>query len=156
METFYAAPAVPSDFHLVSAVLSDDEIKQAQNAGYIRANSNVGDELPRGGIDVLTDEPPVDIDDWRIRMFLIWFMYIFETMDILEKPMGALEEVLWEFKAPDILDLPGRKHLAALYAGAWDFDPLSTSEIERERSFLLPYYQKALHVVAEYAKRRRA
>lgn len=141
MRQFSAAPAVPIDYSRLAA-LSAEEIEAAVRAGYVALEVDPSAPVQRRGLENSSDIPPDDINDWRIRMYVIWFCYIYENIDKIRRPLAALEELIFEFKASSALDIPGSR-IATDYAGAGSVEPLSENELGKQRVSLKPHYQKA-------------
>jgi hypothetical protein len=148
MIRFDAAPAVPVDYHRLR-VLTVEEIERARSAAYVADVSDPREPARRGGLNNYP-RPYFDDDifDWRLRMYIVWFCYIYENLSLIRKPLGAIEEILWEFKAPEILDLPGRR-LASLYAGAGTA-ALSAHDLKNQLEYLKPHYDKACCLLAQF------
>lgn len=144
MIQFDAAPPVPVSYHRLRA-LSSAELAKAYEWGYVADHVDPTAPVRRPGRDITWDEPPGDDDlqDWRIRTYVIWFCYIYENFQIIDRPAGSIEELILEFRAPGILDPPG-KDLGTYYAGAGAHDPLPTEERTRRLEWLRPYYEKAM------------
>ena len=143
MRRFAAAPPVLGTYPKLR-YLTADEIDTARTAGYVSERCAPADEVNRNGLDNLTEQvPELSIDDWRTRMYVIWFCYIYENLFAIRRPLGALEEIITEFHAPETIDVPGRR-LATLYAGAGSDEPVTESEKRRYADLLLPHYQHAL------------
>ncbi len=143
MIRFAAAPPVPTDYPRLRA-LSAEELGLARSCGYVADAADPASPVDRAGRDITFDPVPGDsLEDWRVRMYVIWFCYIFENFDVIRRPMGAIEELILEFRASEIIDIPGRR-LGTLYAGAGSSDPLrkSTAVLQMER--LRPHYLKAV------------
>jgi hypothetical protein len=139
---FDAAPPVPSRYPRLNA-LTPTEIKQARVAGYVADEVDPSSSVRRAGIDNYA-EPRADDDlrDWRTRMYVVWFCYVYENLSLIGQPLYALEELVLEFKAQDVLDLPGRR-LATLYAGAGGHEPISSVDRSKQLHLLRPHYAKA-------------
>ena len=144
---FDAAPPVPVNYHRLQS-LTEEEVDQARSAGYVEETANY-DSVQRNGIDHY-EYPYLEdnIFDWRVRMFIIWFCYIYENFSLIHKQLGAIEEIILEFKAPEIVDLPGRR-LATLYAGAF-YGDLSDDGIAFQLGFLKPHYEKAIELLKQF------
>ena len=143
MIRFDAAPPVPADYPRLY-LLSADEIGLARSAGYIADNVDPAAPVGRAGRDITYDPLPGDsLEDWRVRMYVIWFCYIFENFAVIQRPMGAIEELILEFRASEIIDIPGRR-LGSLYAGAGADDPLPKSKLSWQLEQLRPHYLKAI------------
>jgi hypothetical protein len=112
--------------------------------GYVQDSVDPSELVSRAGVD-FSDQPltPNDLDNWRAKFFLIWFCFIYENFQALAKPMGAIEELVMEFKAPSILDLENAR-LGSMYAGASASDPLTPDELQREAVCLKPHYEAAV------------
>jgi len=57
---------------------------------------------------------------------------------VIRMPLMAIEELILEFKAPNVLDTPDRR-IASLYAGAGAEDPISEPERASEVQELKPH-----------------
>ena len=143
MIRFNAAPPVPTTYSRLSA-LASGEIEQARAAAYVADTVDPTGPVQRAGIDNCA-EPRAndDLRDWRTRMYVVWFCYVYENFSLIECPVYALEELVLEFKAQDVLDLPGRR-LATLYAGAGGWEPISPAERNKQLQLLKPHYIKAI------------
>ena len=140
---FHAAPPVPVDYPRLQ-LLSADELTQARAYGYVADKVDPAAPATRAGRDITHDPLPGNsLEDWRVRMYVTWFCYIFENFAVIQRPMGAIEELVLEFRASDIIDLPGRR-LGTLYAGAGSADPLTESELVKQTEELWPHFLKAL------------
>lgn len=142
MIEFDAAPAIPLNYHRLRA-LSPEEIQLARSSGYIAQSVDPSDPVRRTGIDNYSQPLLGDIRDWRTRVYIIWFCYIYENLDKIAKPFEAVEEIIMEFRAPDVIDMPGRR-LGTLYAGMGGTNPASVSERKHSQERLKPHYDKAL------------
>lgn len=146
MEQFDAIPAVPLSYSRLSA-FSVEEITKARAAAYIADAVDPEAPVCRRGIPNYDEAPGLDdIQDWRNRMYVVWFCYLYENLLIIRKPLLAIEELILEFKAPELLDLPDRR-LATLYAGAGGAEPLSLTDRFREADYLRPHYAKAIEIL---------
>jgi hypothetical protein len=143
MIQFDAPPPIPSAYPRLSA-LTSAETKKARDAGYIADEVDPRSSVRRAGINNYV-EPRADDDlrDWRTRMYVVWFCYVYENLSLIERPLYALEELVLEFKAPDVLDMPGRR-LATLYAGVSGAEPISPAERNKQLQLLKPHYIKAI------------
>jgi hypothetical protein len=147
MLSFRAAPPIPSDDPRLRA-LTNEELELARQANYVSDCVHPSKPVNRSGRDVCGDSLPADnIQVWRIRVYLIWFCYIYENLSLIVRPVGAIEELITEFRAPAIIDIPGRR-LATLFAGIGAADPLSASEIQDQIRSLRPHYEKATSLLA--------
>ena len=79
-------------------------------------------------------------------MYVVWFCYVYENLSLIGRPLYALEELILEFKAQDVLDLPGRR-LATLYAGAGGAEPISPAERNKQLQLQKPHYTKAVAIL---------
>lgn len=151
MREFHAAPPIPRSYHWLD-IITKEEIEYAILASYVADTANPADPVKRDGLDNY-DWPYLrdDIQDWRIRIYIVWFCYLYEALHMMQRPLRALEEVLVEFKAPQILDLAGRR-LATLYSGVGLADPLSTNELKNQRQKLKPHYDKAIGILQQLPK----
>lgn len=146
MIQFDAAPAVPSDYPRLNA-LDSHEIDQARLAAYVVDSANPSEPVQRAGADNCTEtRADDDMGDWRTRMYVIWFCYVYENLLLIEKPLYAVEELVLEFKAQDVLDLPERR-LANDYAGAGGEEPPSAHKRARRLKSLRPHYDKAIQLL---------
>jgi hypothetical protein len=141
---FDGAPAIPSNYARLR-VLSAQEMALARAAAYVADDAaDPSEPVRRAGLDNCTDPPTFsDMQDWRIWMYVIWFCYIYENFSVIRMPLMAIEELILEFKAPNVLDTPDRR-IASLYAGAGARDPISEPERASEMQELKPHYDKAL------------
>lgn len=143
MKQFDALPAIPMSYPRLT-ILKPDEINKAREAGYVAETSDPKTPVHRQGLDnydeMYIDESPTS---WRARMYAICFCYIYENILVIYKPSYAMEELILEFKAPSIIDLPHRR-LATLYAGAGGAEPTSPSERLKDLESLKPHYEKAV------------
>ena len=142
MLRFDAAPPIPSDDPRL-CVLTGEEIELARAAAYVADSPDPATPVCRPGIDW---HRALVLADWQNRTYVVWFCYLFEQLGVMKKPMGAVEELILEFRAPSMLDVSGRI-IGALYAGAGAWDPLSCSEMRRERQNLKPHYEKGLRLL---------
>lgn len=150
MIQFDAAPAIPADYDRLRA-LTTEEIELARSAGYVADASDPREPVRREGLDNLYEYPGDDIADWRIRTYMVWFCYIYENWLVIRKPRTAIEELVFEFKAPIILDLPDRR-IATLYAGAGaaDADPRYADNLKKHIEYLKPHYDKAVRLLEQF------
>ena len=150
MIQFNAAPAIPIGYHRLGT-LTGEEIESARSAGYVVDVSDPSDSAVRDGLDNYAHPPTgSDILNWRVRMYILWFCYIYENLRLIRKPLGAFEEIILEFKAPGILDLPGRR-LGTLLAGAGAADPPSPPrDLEYILETLEPHYDKAIRLLERF------
>jgi hypothetical protein len=145
---FEAAPSVPGEYPLLSA-LSDDEIARARLLGYVAEVDPAGSVSNDRALNYWDPIGPDDIANWRVRMFIIWFCYLFENLERLQRPMYAIEELILEFQGREILDGPNPR-LATIFAGAGARDPLSAAELRDEKEFLQPYYNHAIELLRHW------
>lgn len=156
MIVFEAAPPVPSTYHRLREALTDTEITEARELGYVADGV-----LPHAAIHCdralnHIHKPPISdgLSDWRNRMFLVWFCYLFENFDVLRSPLGALEELILELHGGPTswdMDLGNPAGFAQLWAGAGAGDPLSDRERKEERWRLEPYYRSALRELTNWS-----
>jgi hypothetical protein len=151
MRQFDAAPPIPIDYPRLRS-LATEEVELAISASYVAETSDPRKPVRRQGLDNY-DWPYLGdyIRDWRIRTYIIWFCYLYESLHLLKKPLTSIEELLMEFKAPEILDLPGRR-LATLYTGVSAADPLSADQIDDQRKKLKSHYDKSLSILEKWKK----
>jgi hypothetical protein len=143
MIQFNAAPAVPSNYPRLK-LLTQEEIDNARIAGYVADEVDPQKPVKRAGLDNYdAPVPDIRLQDWRTRMCLIWFCYIYENFQIIPRPLYAVEELILEFKGLDALD----PRLASLYAGAGGWEPASTAKREKHLKQLKPNYTKAIHLL---------
>jgi hypothetical protein len=108
-------------------------------------------QVIRGGVDFsFAPVPSDDLRDWRTRMYLIWFCYAYENIMLMRKPLFALEELILEFKAPGIIDMPYRR-LGSLYAGAGGFSDSDADRAEHLES-LKPHYERATALLVDWTR----
>jgi hypothetical protein len=143
MIQFDAAPPVPLEYPRLAA-LNQEEVEQARSAGYVAESVNPEEDVQRAGLNNCT-EPRArdDIRDWRTRMYVIWFCYIYESFALIRQPLYAIEELILEFKAQDVLDTPNRR-IATLYAGAGGSEQSHQIDYEEELERLKPHYIAAI------------
>jgi|HubBroStandDraft_1064217.scaffolds.fasta_scaffold130704_2 hypothetical protein len=154
MIQFDAAPAVPLEYSRLTA-LSAAEIGQARVAGYLAETVDPRDVVHRAGLDNYSERRAGDdLQDWRTRMYAIWFCYVYENFFLIDKPLFAIEELVLEFKAQDVLDLPARR-LGTLYAGAGGEEPILLGERRRHLELLKPHYAKAIALLDDWNAHRR-
>lgn len=149
MIRFDGAPAVPLTYPHLSA-LTAEEIKYAIDFGYVSPEEQPGAAVNRKGrnypgVDVAKN----DLRDWRSRMCIIWFCYIYENFDVIRRPLMAIEELVLEFGGIPMVD----DSLDYLYAGAGGSDAggsdiVSEVELERHIKFLKPRYERATRLMA--------
>jgi hypothetical protein len=144
---FDAAPAIPSNYPRLREALTAEEIGLARAAGYVADGTDPRSSVRRAGLDNLGEQPALDdIQDWRTRIYAVWFCYIYENLLNILKPMGAIEEIILEFGAPSVLDTAERR-LGTLYAGAGGADPLSASQLRVQLEKLKPHYVRAVELL---------
>jgi hypothetical protein len=142
MLNFTAAPAVPKDYYLLHA-LDDAELARAEKYGYVSDTSFPGELVNRSGIDIsFEDRSSENLTDWYIRMYLIWLCYIFENFLELQNPLGAIEELVLEFRSPTLID-HGPFSLGTTYVGAGAEGPITRERAEKEKNRIKPYYNDA-------------
>jgi hypothetical protein len=143
---FDAAPPVQADYPLLAA-LTKREIDLARAAGYVADDVDVREPILRRGLNNY-DAPPAGeyLDDWRTRMYVIWFCFLIKHFLVIEKPLYAIEELVLEFKGLDAID----QRLAHLYAGVGGGPPISVAERERQLELLKPHYIKAKALLEEW------
>lgn len=150
MLQFDAAPAVPYNYPRLMA-LTVAEIEQACVAGYVAETVDPREPVCREGLNNYLDQRAGDdLNDWRTRMYVVWFCYVYENLLVIDKPVYAIEELILEFMAQDVLDLPERR-LATLYAGAGGWEPTSIQERTRHLEVLKPHYSKAVVLLGNWA-----
>jgi hypothetical protein len=149
MKQFDAAPPVPLDYDRLRA-LSPIEIALARDASYVAATVDPVLPVQRAGLDNCAEpRPDEDLRDWRARMCVVWFCYVYENLLRIDKPLYAVEELILEFKAIETIDVPNHR-LTTFYAGAGGWEPTSVSERMRHRELLAPHYAKAVLLLAEW------
>jgi hypothetical protein len=75
---------------------------------------------------------------------------LYENFILIDKPLYAIEELILEFQAQNVLDLPDRR-LATLYGGAGGAEPTSPTDRTRHLEFLKPHYAKAVALLDGWA-----
>ena len=149
MKRFNGVPVIPANYPRVR-VLTEDEIDQARSFAYVAGTSDPRTPARREGADTsLAPYHSYDISDWRIRIYIVWFCYIFQNYNLIHDPRTAICELILEFKAPDIVDLACSR-LASLYSGA-GISPLSDYERKSDIEYLKPHYEKAIRL-EQYAR----
>jgi len=147
MLKFTSAPAVPKGYYLLRA-LSDAEVIQAEKYSYVVEISDPSKFVNRNGIDIsFEDRSPAELSDWRVRMYLVWLCYIYDIFFELRNPLGAIEELILEFRNPIIVDR-GTKSLGQIYVGAGAEDPITRERAEKERITLQPFCDDARRLLA--------
>ncbi|WP_374544471.1 hypothetical protein [Rhodoblastus sp.] len=128
--------------------LNDVEMEQAERYGYISNAACPSQAVNRSGIDIsFEDRHSDELSDWRVRMYLIWLCYIYEKFRELKSPLGAIEELILEFRAPTIIDR-GYYGLGQIYVGAGAEDPITRERVEKELITLQPFYEEARQTLA--------
>jgi hypothetical protein len=146
MLKFTSAPAVPKNYYLLRA-LNDVELAQAEKYGYVSDTSDPGQLVSRNGIDIsFEDRSSEKFSDWYIRMYLIWTCYLFEHFFELRNPLGAIEELILEFRSPTIID-NGRHSLGTTYVGAGGEGPITRERTKIEKNRIQPYYNDAKEIL---------
>jgi len=153
---FYdAIPAVPHNYFRLSLALTSDERKQAYAFGYLLSPEGI---LATGytdliRFDVWSSDP--DIANWRNRMFLVWFCYLYENFYEIEGILGAFEGLILEFQGGP--DLFYEKHFDDLdnnfvsdYAGIGATEPLGEERMRFEYNRLEPHYYWAQKILADH------
>ena len=146
MIKFTSLPAIPANYPRLDA-LTPSEVSLARADGYIEDEVNVSEPVNRAGVD-FSFQPLTtrDLGNWRTKVYLIWFCFVYENLSTMRKPMGAIEELITEFKAPDILDT-GYTRLGSLYAGAGAADPLTSGDLQQEIVRLKTHYDRAVELL---------
>lgn len=144
MIEFNAAPPVPLTYLRLLAALTRAEITEAMRLGYVAADVDPSSPVHHNNAFNVYSPIATGLEDWRNRMFLIWFCYLFENFFVLQKPLAAIEEIILELEGGPIAFDAEMPRLASLYAGAAAREPLSRADLEREQAFLTPYYQNAV------------
>jgi hypothetical protein len=149
MIQFDAVPAMPLSYSRLAA-LSAPEIEQALLAGYLAPETDPAQPVRRPGLNnYMEPGPDEDLRDWRARIYVIWFCYVFENFPLIDKPLYAVEELILEFQAPALIDLP-HERLATNYAGAGGAEPISPEERRKQIDFLKPHYDQAVTLLAAW------
>ena len=149
MIQFDAAPPVPSSYARL-VVLTAEEVAEARRRGYIEDDVDPSAPVRRRGLDMSqTAVESDDIEDWRARMYCLWFCYVFENFNAVRRPLSAVEELFLEFQT-NILD-----DLAQLYAGAGAQCPIPMSERVPQQRQLKRYYDLAIRLLADWERARR-
>jgi hypothetical protein len=157
MIEFTAAPSVSLDYPRLTKALTAEEISKALASGYAAVQSNPGDDVLHRqtyGVDMVP-LGNAGLSDWRNRMFLVWFCYLFENFEAVRTPMAAIEELILEFGCgPREFDedLPP---FAQLYAGAGAHDPLTRAKAISEQAFLSAYYNRAIDLLERHRPERK-
>ena len=150
MSNFERAPKIPCDYMRLN-VLSPDELTMAVTARYVAGPIRDGSELV-GKVDAHDYRKAEDnLIDWRTRIYVVWFCYIYENMMRIDTPLEAIETIVSEFRAPSVIDTPGRG-LGALYAGMGATNPVSGAQRERHIQLLKPHYDKAIALLGDFEK----
>jgi hypothetical protein len=148
MIQFDVAPPVPSDYHRLG-VLTPEEIENARSAAYVADGIDPLSPVCREGLNNYDDPYLGDnIFDWRVRMFIIWFCYLYENFSLIHNQLGAIEEILLEFKVPGIVDLPGRI-LSTMYAGSF-YGDLPDDGVAFQLGLLKPHYEKGIELLEQF------
>ena len=151
MLKFTAAPAVPKDYYLLQA-LNDTELVQAEKYGYVSDAAFPDQVVNRRGIDIsFEDRSSEELTDWYIRMYLIWLCYLFEHFCELRNPLGAIEEIVLEFRSPTLIDR-GPHSLGTIYVGAAAEGQITRERAENEKKVLIPYYNDAKAILNRVIK----
>lgn len=150
MILFEYAPAVPATYERLIAALTPSEQEEAIRSGYVARRPKY-DFLPAGaGSFGKHFTVSSEVNDWRNRMLLVWFCFIFENLKQIRNPAAALEEVLFELQGgPSGLD-EGLIPLSTVYTGAAAWEPRSPDILDREESVLRPYYENAVRLLDSY------
>ena len=148
MVQFDAAPAVPASYQWLAA-LSAGEVADARRRGYVVDKSDPSEPVCRPGISNHSEPVEDSMQDWLARMYVIWFCYIFDCFEEISKPLYAIEEIILEFKAPNLIDVPGRR-LGTLYAGTGGAEPVSKLSRTRYIEALAPHYAKAIAILTTW------
>ena len=144
---FDAAPAVPLSYSRLK-VLTAAEISIAQASGYVGEEADLEVNQKRPGLAYDDDFVPDDsLTDWRTRMYIVWFCYIYENFTAVRKPFFAIEELILEFRGLDAL----HPNFGSLYAGAGGWEPLSPEAHQKALAWLEPLYFKAIYLLGTWA-----
>jgi hypothetical protein len=150
MIQFDAAPPIPAAYPRLNA-LTSAEIKQAREAGYVADEVDPRSPVQRAGLNNCEEaRADDDLRDSRTRTYVVWFCYVYENLSLIERPLYAIEELVLEFKAQDVLDLPKRR-LGTLYAGVGGAHPISSAERNKQLQLLRPHYIKAIALLDSWA-----
>ena len=141
MSLYPETPRVPVNYPRLN-VLSQQELSEAIKFGYVK--SNLPPSHPEGAApcsEVGSDE----LQDWRMRMYILLFAYVYEAFFEIEKPLRAIEDLFLEFRT-NILNGDQAWGLAQDYAGAGAWNP-TQDELKRAHSDLRQYYDRALDLL---------
>ncbi|WP_341899300.1 hypothetical protein [Ferrovibrio terrae] len=145
MIEFTAAPPVPLDYAPLKKALQSAEIAQAIKLGYVADIANLSQPVLNSRAFNVFSSLGRDLNDWRGRLFLVWFCYLYEEFLVIQKPLAAIEEILYEFQGgPEEFELRDIA-LASLYAGAAAREP--SDDPAQELAFLEPYYNRAIDLL---------
>jgi hypothetical protein len=149
MLEFERLPPVPAQYFRLAA-LSPDELAEARRSEYISDAPESGAQIRRSGIDSsTTGVREHEVRDWRVRMYAIWFCYVYENFTTIEQPLYAIEELFLEFQT-NILNSDGEIWgLAQRYAGAGAWDP-TAEELETYHNDLRSYYDNARRLLSNW------
>ena len=149
---FDAAPPIPTSYKRLSA-LNSSELAEAVRRGYVAENPHPSADVSRQGLDSSqTGVTQHDVQDWRARIYAIWFCYLYEHLKEIRRPLYAIEELFLEFQT-NLLNggraLPG---LAQLYAGAGGWQNPTAAELDQHLQRLRVYYDTALGLLESYER----
>ena len=143
MIQFDAAPPVPLSYPRLTA-LTHEEVEQARSLAYVAESNDPGRDIQRAGLDnCMAPRANDDIHDWRTRMYVIWFCYIYENFASIRRPLYAIEELILEFKAQDVIDTSDQR-IATLYAGAGGWEASERIDHKEQLERLKPHYLAAI------------
>lgn len=145
MSLYPETPRVPVDYPRLIA-LSQQELGEAINYGYVKADAPP--RYPHGAFQ-FPENGSNDLHDWRMRMYVLWFAYLYEIFFKIEKPLRAIEDLFLEFNT-NILNRGKRWGLAQDYAGAGAWDP-TDAELKLMHSDLRQYYDNALDLLESWS-----
>lgn len=143
MIQFDAAPAVPIGYPRLR-LLTRGELDNARALGYVSEEVDPREPVKRSGLD--NSDSPIpgkSLQDWHTRMYIIWFCYIYENFQIIDRPLSAIEELILEFKGLDAID----PKLGSLYAGAGGWRISSSADREKHIERLNSNYIKAVQLL---------
>lgn len=143
-QKFHALPPVPETYKHLKAFTAA-ELMQAYNLGYIEKNGQTKDDVDCD-YDTITAD---DMKDWRTRFSTVWFCFVFENLLNIEHPSYAIEELILELKATDIIDVLNRR-LATLYAGAGGSPVPDLEKRKQDHLWLQPHYDFALSLLNKW------
>jgi len=145
-ELFSETPRVPESYSRLIALSPQEKAIAEQHGFILRALSTPVEKqrfIPPAGND--------DPDDWRVRMYAIYFCYVYENFFEIDHALSVIEDLFLTFQT-NVLNGDRFPGLAQQYAGCGSWEPMGREALKEQHQKLRFYYDNALRLLENWQR----